>query len=99
MARRKAVRIGAPPPESHVRANWSNGFTVSYPLLSIFLNQLKLVYGPLGQSNMNSTLDFCPRPARKETNVPLNKVSEEITVLIYCVSIRASLNCMKQKLG
>ena len=28
----------------------------------------------LGQSKMQATLDVCPRPARKETNVPL-KVS------------------------
>ena len=26
--------------------------------------------GPFGPSNMHSALDFCPRPARKETNVP-----------------------------
>ena len=44
-------------------------------LLSTYLIQLKLVYGPFGQSNMHSTLDFCPRPARKETNVPLQKRS------------------------
>ena len=25
------------------------------------------------QSNMDSTLDVCPRSARKETNVPLNQ--------------------------
>ena len=35
------------------------------------LNQLKLVYGPFGQGNMHSNLDFCPTTARKETNVPL----------------------------
>ena len=40
-------------------------------LWSILLNQLKLVYGPFGQSNMHSTLDFCSRSARKESNVPL----------------------------
>ena len=28
-----------------------------------------MVYGPFGQSNMHSTLDFYPRPARKETLV------------------------------
>ena len=43
----------------------------SYHLLSILPNQLKLVYGLFGQSNMYATLDFCPRPARKETNVSL----------------------------
>ena len=39
------------------------------------LNQLKLVYGPFGQINMHSTLDFCPTPARKEMNVTLHKRS------------------------
>ena len=47
----------------------------SYFLLSTLLIQLKLVYGPFGQSNKYSTLDFCPRPARKETNVPISKRS------------------------
>ena len=45
----------------------------SQRLLSTFLIQLKLVYGPFRQSNMHSTLDFCPRPARKERNVPLHR--------------------------
>ena len=31
--------------------------------------QLKLVHGPFGPSVMHSTLDFFPRPARKEMNV------------------------------
>ena len=44
-------------------------------MLSSLLNQIKLVYAPNGQSNMNSTLDFCPRPAKKETNVPLKITS------------------------
>ena len=43
-------------------------------LLSTLLNQLKLVYGPFGQSNMNSVLDICPRPAREETNVHLHMI-------------------------
>ena len=30
---------------------------------------------------MHNTLEFCPRPARKETNVPLNKRSKALT---YC---------------
>ena len=50
--------------------------------MSTFLNQIKLVYGPFGQNNMHSTLDFCPRPARKEANVPLNKRNYGLTVLI-----------------
>ena len=44
---------------------------------------LKLVDGPFGQSNIHSTLDFFPRPARKETNVPLHKKSQELTILMY----------------
>ena len=40
------------------------------------------VCGSFGQSNMHSKLDFYPRPAKKETNVPLNKRSKELTVLI-----------------
>ena len=38
------------------------------------LVQSKLVYAPFGQDNIYSTLDFCPRPARKETNVLLRGV-------------------------
>ena len=38
------------------------------------LDPVKLVYGPFGQANMHSTLDFCPRPARKEMNLPPNKI-------------------------
>ena len=53
--------------------------------MSTLLIKFKLVYGPFGQSNMDSTLDFFPRPARKEMNVPLLKRSLEITVLIYIV--------------
>ena len=44
-------------------------------MLSTLMSQLKLVYEPFGQSNMHSTLDFCPTPARKESNVPLDKRS------------------------
>ena len=47
------------------------------------LNQIKLVYGPFGQTNMDSILDFCFRPVRKEKNVPVHKRSQELTVLIY----------------
>ena len=35
-------------------------------LLSTLPNQLKLVFG---QTKKQSTLDFCPRPAKKEMNV------------------------------
>ena len=58
--------------------------TVSYlRLFATLLIELKLVHGPFGRSNMHSTLDFCPRPAMKETNVPLLKIWWELTVLIY----------------
>ena len=42
-------------------------------LLTTLLNQLKLVYGPFGQSNMHSTFGSCSRLPSKETNAPLNK--------------------------
>ena len=59
-------------------------WTVSVQLLlSTLLIQFKLVYGLFGQSNMHSTLDSCPIPARKETNVPLQKRSLELTFLIF----------------
>ena len=32
---------------------------------------------------MHCTLDFCPRPARKESNVPRLKSRKGLTVLIY----------------
>ena len=51
------------------------------PVVYFNLNQLKLVYGLFGQSKIHSTLDFCPRPARKETNDPLHKRSLELTAL------------------
>ena len=48
----------------------------SYPMFSTYLKRIKLVYGPFRQSNMHSTLDFCPRPAKKEKMyVLLNKRS------------------------
>ena len=43
--------------------------------LVYFSNQLKLVYGPFRKRNIPSTLDFCPRSARKEINVPLHRGS------------------------
>ena len=42
-------------------------------LLSPFVCFDELVYWLFGQSNMHHLLDFCPRPARKETNEPLHK--------------------------
>ena len=47
----------------------------SQRLLSTLLSPNLSVYGPFWQSIMQSTLDFCPRPARKETSVPLHKRS------------------------
>ena len=44
----------------------------SQRLLSSLLIQLKLIYGPFGQGNMHSTIDFCPRPAKMEINVHLH---------------------------
>ena len=40
-----------------------------------FAEPVKASFGPFGQSNMHSTLDFCPRKARKKTNVPVHKIS------------------------
>ena len=45
----------------------------SYSLLSTLLTRFKLVYRHLGQSNMHSKLDFCPR---KDMNVPIPKVKK-----------------------
>ena len=45
--------------------------------------QFKLVHGPFGQGTMHSILDLCPRPSRKEKNVPLHKRSQELAVPIY----------------
>ena len=50
-----------------------------------FADQFELVYGLVGQTIMHITLDFCRRPVRKETNIPLHKRSLQITVLIYTV--------------
>ena len=44
-------------------------------LFSTLLIRFKLVYGRYGQTNMHSTLDFCSRLARMETNAPLHKKS------------------------
>jgi hypothetical protein len=51
----------------------------------------KIVYGPFGKSSMQSTLDFCPRPARKETNVPLNKRTQIQQTKIAITKIYLSL--------
>ena len=74
-------------------------------MLSTLLNPFKLVYGPFGQSNMHSTLDFCPRLARKpkvtrkfssnceetrkETNVLIHTTNEKLRN--YCPKIYNNL--------
>ena len=57
----------------------------SKQFLSTLLSPNLYVYGPFWQSNMHSTLDFCPRPARKETNI--------LTVLIYIFCSCHSVQC------
>ena len=44
-----------------------------------------LVYGPFGECNMHSTLDFCPRPTWKEINVPLYNRAYCPNIYIYIV--------------
>ena len=58
-----------------------NTRTINYS--NLFSNFVYPVSWPFGQRNMHITLDFCSRPASKETNVPIHKKSQEITVLIY----------------
>ena len=48
----------------------------------------KLVYGPFGQSNMHSTLDFCLNPVRKERNVPVKKKDKSLCPNVYPVFIQ-----------
>ena len=69
----------------------------SYRLLSTQPNQIKLVYWSFGQGKMHSKLDFCPRPARKETNVPQHKLT--VLIPIYNVSsvLQFEINLLKKK--
>ena len=53
--------------------------------MSTLLIQFKLVYGLFGQSKMQSTLDFCPRPARRKTMQMDHYI--ELTVLIYTMCL------------
>ena len=56
------------------------------PAIIFWRIDLKLAYGPFGQSNMQNTLDFCLRPARKETNVPLHKKTKSLlSWYTFCV--------------
>lgn len=56
----------------------------SYRLLSTLINQLKLIYGAFGMSNLHSTLDFCPpdQSGIKLMYHYIHKRSYEFTVLI-----------------
>ena len=45
----------------------------------------------LGQSNINTTLDFGPRPAKKQTNVPLPKRGYELTFIEYLLCLWAKM--------
>ena len=75
------------PIQSHVKINtvfairtsiWNVFYQIllTWLLLSTLLNQFKLVARPLGQSNMRSTLDFCPDQTSQDSNVPKLKVSK-----------------------
>ena len=62
----------------------------SQRLLSTLLIQFKLVYEPFGQSNMQSTLDFCLRPARKENECTTTKQKLRAycpNICIYCAAM------------
>ena len=39
------------------------------------VKKIKLVYVPFGEISVHSKLDFCPRQAWKELNLPLHKRS------------------------
>ena len=78
------------PIQSHVKINtvfaisairtsiWNVFYQIllTWLLLSTLLNQFKLVARLLGQSNMRSTLDFCPDQTSQDSNVPKLKVSK-----------------------
>ena len=59
-------------------------------LLSTLLIQIKLVYGPFGQSIMHSTFDFCHTPTSQERNecttTQMRKVKSLLSYYIYTVS-------------
>ena len=56
---------------------------------SALLNWIKLFYAPFGQKILLCTLDFWPRPVRIKMNVPLQKRSYELTVLIYILCFQS----------
>ena len=45
--------------------------------------------GSFGQSKMHSIFDFCPRLVGKDSNVPLLKISQALTVLICILCPKA----------
>ena len=59
--------------------------------LSTLLNWQKLVYVQFGQNNIHSTFDSYPRPATKETNVPLKEL------WAYCPNIYTVLLQQKEE--
>ena len=52
-----------------------------------FAETAKLIYGPFGQSSKCSTLDFSPRLARKERNVPLYREAKSLLCMIKVVDV------------
>ena len=50
---------------------WNSIYLLDSNLLvpTVYAKPVKLVFG---QTKKQSTLDFCPRPAKKEMNVPLS---------------------------
>ena len=56
-------------------------------MFSALLIQFKLVYEPFGQSNMNSTLDFCHRPARKKQICQYKYANTKGKLRAYCSNI------------
>ena len=56
--------------------------------MSTLLIKFKLIQGRFEQSNIHFAFDFCPRTARKETNVPQQKINKELTVLIYLLCLK-----------
>ena len=43
-----------------------------------FVNWFELVYGQFGQSIMDFIFNFCPWPARKDSNVPKLKKAKSL---------------------
>ena len=58
-----------------------------------FVEPVKTSLWTVRAEHMHSTLDFCPKPTRKKTNIPLLKSSKELNVLInkLCPKLAASI--------